>query len=474
MRVIPRSRGSAAPRPYTEFVDDARQFAARQGLLWDIPVGADGIAARESAWDLRVLTNAPNRNALWLRNFSVCARTREAAIQAGWDENGLPRGTVLTEEVQDFMKALVVHRAKQGLDGRGSQDLVRGIRGVFSVTHKAPWELTSQDLARVLDLEDVPPVALYVRNLIRTMNHQALSLHGPLRIEAVAARTRQMLAKLSARKEGQKLPEMRALYELARIVFQEEPQSHQDLIRFAIVRIGILTGLRLGELLMLPDDCLRWETNIDVVSGRPAGEVGGITKSLALRYFGEKRDKTSPDLLVEDVQWVPERFHKAIVEAVELARRATRKLRRILKAQHDEPELYPSSDLRRFKTAEGTPLKTSDMLFLVLYRHRGPLPAHIPADAGVALPHQVTIRQGLGIKTGMSPVSLYMRYSREPDASELAVNSHSLRHLMNTELFRRGVPDTIITEQFGRESIAQSYEYDHRSLNERKRLGAPP
>ena len=45
---------------------------------------------------------------------------------------------------------------------------------------------------------------------------------------------------------------------------------------------------------------------------------------------------------------------------------------------------------------------------------------------------------------------------------------------MNTELFRRGVPDTIITQQFGRESVAQSYEYDHRSLSELLRFVSLP
>jgi hypothetical protein len=41
-----------------------------------------------------------------------------------------------------------------------------------------------------------------------------------------------------------------------------------------------------------------------------------------------------------------------------------------------------------------------------------------------------------------------------------------LRHLQNTELFRLGVADTIISKRFNRRSIAQSYEYDHRSLAE--------
>lgn len=466
MNLIDFGRSTNPPRSYMEFIEDAQHFVAQRGLQWVIPVEPNGIASFESAWDIRDLTKSPKRNAIWLRDFALCSRTREAAVQAGWDVNGLPSGPLLPEVARDFMKALVAHRSKQGLGASGSVDLARGIRALFSVTLKAPWELTSQDFTRLLDLENVPPIALYLRSLIRTMNHHALSPHGPLRLEAVAERTRQMLTKLSERKESQKLPEMRALYELARIVFQEQPDSHQDLIRFALIRIGMLTGLRLGELIMLPEDCLRWQTNIDVVSGRPAGEVGGVSNSLGLRYFGEKREAGSPDLLVEDVQWLPERFHKAIVEAVEQVRKATQRLRTILKAQHARPELHSKSDLRRFKTVEGIHLDTSDMLFLVFYRHKGPLPAYIPDDAAVALPHASTIRQGLGSNIGPNPKSLYDKYSQEPDASEMAVNAHSLRHLMNTELFRRGVPDTIITEQFGRESIAQSYEYDHRSLSE--------
>jgi len=38
---------------------------------------------------------------------------------------------------------------------------------------------------------------------------------------------------------------------------------------------------------------------------------------------------------------------------------------------------------------------------------------------------------------------------------------------MNTEMFRKNVPDTIITHQFGRRTVAQSYEYDHRNLAEK-------
>jgi hypothetical protein len=62
--------------------------------------------------------------------------------------------------------------------------------------------------------------------------------------------------------------------------------------------------------------------------------------------------------------------------------------------------------------------------------------------------------------------SIFMRYGSTDEDRQLTLKSHALRHLQNTELFRLGVADTIITKRFNRRSVAQSYEYDHRSLAE--------
>ena len=62
--------------------------------------------------------------------------------------------------------------------------------------------------------------------------------------------------------------------------------------------------------------------------------------------------------------------------------------------------------------------------------------------------------------------SLFARYGATDEDCRLILNSHALRHLQNTELFRLGVADTIITKRFNRRSVAQSYAYDHRSLAE--------
>lgn len=62
--------------------------------------------------------------------------------------------------------------------------------------------------------------------------------------------------------------------------------------------------------------------------------------------------------------------------------------------------------------------------------------------------------------------SLFMNYGLTDEDRTLSLNTHMLRHLQNTELFRLGIADTIITKRFNRRSVAQSYEYDHRSLAE--------
>ncbi len=73
---------------------------------------------------------------------------------------------------------------------------------------------------------------------------------------------------------------------------------------------------------------------------------------------------------------------------------------------------------------------------------------------------------GLSIGAQKLGETIFAKYGETDDDRALTLESHSLRHLQNTELFRLGVADTIISKRFNRRSVAQSYEYDHRSLAE--------
>ncbi|MGF6743940.1 hypothetical protein [Paraburkholderia atlantica] len=73
---------------------------------------------------------------------------------------------------------------------------------------------------------------------------------------------------------------------------------------------------------------------------------------------------------------------------------------------------------------------------------------------------------GLALGDDKRIPSLFEKYGQTDEDRAMKMESHMLRHLQNTELFRLGVADTIISKRFNRRSIAQSYEYDHRSLAE--------
>jgi hypothetical protein len=73
---------------------------------------------------------------------------------------------------------------------------------------------------------------------------------------------------------------------------------------------------------------------------------------------------------------------------------------------------------------------------------------------------------GLSIGAQKLGETIFAKYGETDADRALTLESHSLRHLQNTELFRLGVADTIISKRFNRRSVVQTYEYDHRSLAE--------
>lgn len=126
-------------------------------------------------------------------------------------------------------------------------------------------------------------------------------------------------------------------------------------------------------------------------------------------------------------------------------------------------------DLAPFTLDNGKKLAPWEMLFLLPKRAVGAgrgdtiLDPTMTFSVGVADP--VLLQATLGDEN-RGTQSLFHIYGQTDEDRKLKLKSHSLRHLQNTELFRLGLADTIITKRFNRRSVAQSYEYDHRSLAE--------
>lgn len=455
-----RKSHGVAPASYADFLRRMRVFVQSKGVCWAILVEKDGGVSREADWDLRRLTGSHERYASRTNGFAINEGLRNAATEAGWAVARLPEGRALSLEVQEFLKALIAYRCRQHIMPRTVRADASIWRKFFSVTRKQPWELNSEDFDRFMELMSWDTETLMSMSVLATIvNENMLSQNVPLAPEVRTKSLIHMAAMLDERRHGEKLPDPRALQELIRIVFQEHPVGHQDRIRFDVIRIFLFTGLRANEVIYLPADCLRWESHVDVVTGSPAGDVGGVSRTLQLRYFGLKREKGRPDVLVEDVQFVPERFQRIVTEAVEDALAATAPLRAALKNRVE-------SGVRRFKTSNGKEITVEDLLFLVIAGGKGDLPAPIPEDADIEVVAESTLYAALSTRKGRKH-TIFTRYGKGDDLGSLMVNPHSLRHLMNTEFFRLNIPDTVITQHFGRTTVAQSYEYDHRSLAER-------
>lgn len=451
---------SLQPGSYRRFIERGQELAAACGLEWQVAFDEHGKIRRDNDWDLRKFTSNNERHASRLTTFSIVEEARSRAIDAGWPEALLPVGFVLGDTIRDFLKAMAVHRASEGIMPRSVRNEISMLRAFFSTTTKFPWQLSSDDIDRYSQL--VPKnshISVTLTMLAKVLNENMLSLHIPIQFGGAKEVHASLSKMLTDRKGAEKLPRFDALHEMVRIVFQEKPEGHQHTIRFGVARLLTLTGLRLNEVILLPADCLRWEEHIDIVTGRPAGEVGGVTRSLRLRYFGEKRQKKGDKALVEDFQIVPERFEELVVSTVSTIIEATRRIRVALASREDPG--------RTFTTAAGKELSVGDFLFIVLLGRQGELPDIIEDESIVEMASTSSFMAFLGEQKKDNKDTLFTKYSRLLNKDQLFIKSHSLRHLMNTELFRQGVPDTIITQHFGRQSVAQSYEYDHRSLSER-------
>ena len=450
-------RHSEPPPHYRSFIEEMQRFATEKGISWDEP----------GQWDVRRLTGGPERIAQNIGNFEVMDATRDSVLKAGVPNSKVPHVGQLPTVAQDFIKAVAVSKAKSGRKSQTVKAYALATRHLMSTTGKMPWELSSEEFERIVSLlGERSKLRELLASVARTINESLLSHNCPIIIRPSVRAVDSPLVSLSERKDGQKLPDSDALFELTRIVFQETPRTHRDLLCFCAIQIMILTGLRVNEVLMLCRDCIIWREYTDVVSGRPAGEVGGITKSMGLRYFREKTKRTATDL-VEGIQWIPERFQMLVQAAVERVGTATETLREIIRAQHLASTDYPGSDLRTFKTIDGSSLDTSHLLFLVETNKPG-VPNLSAGEARVSPLLDTNLTRRLGrSRPHESTRSFFEAYGQTKNAKALSLKSHSLRHLMNTEFFRLNVPDTAITHQFGRLSVAQSYEYDHRTLAER-------
>lgn len=597
---------------YKSFIELGKSLAVSKELRWDFKINCDGYAVDDAGWNLTTCVGDVPPPTYYLRDLGTDSKTL-SIINVERAASGIVplHQCALSSAWQDFIKAAVIEQllVKRNSSGYVYQSIARPLRVMATCVEREPWELTLDDLQYAIRIAKSVQASGKLGDLLAGLvkvildtNHicdagQMYGLLGVQRVQVTSVRSRQTLSedelrtKLEERKRVERLPSRRAFWELVRIVMTERPQSFMDELRFAATRTMIITGLRAGEVTLLPFDWKRERTFVDA-KGQGSGQVGGFSSALMLRHFAEKQQEEESDsrILRESTQAVPEMFRTLLTETLERVACITAPLRETLKMQCEtgrllpwfrEDEVVPFSDIytrlsgnpfwldierdpfineyrkdfdpailrelhkfqaekslgstrkldmaiymfgnrlqkqmragetsMRFRTSTGVPIyDEARMSWNNTYLNVGELEEHIrkmipskmpdllpmTADSGVIQSWQLLFLHpkrslseerndgicdvtryfsisrpdsrlvGIGLGDHDKIPSLFERYGKTKADQESRLESHMLRHLQNTELFRLGVADTIISKRYNRRSVAQSYEYDHRSLAE--------
>jgi len=604
---------------YAEFIATAKNLAEERDLNWKLVYDKQGNVSKDTRWNLTELRGMLPPPVSWLGQVGVDTASFRKLNEI---REGMGQGVLFARPMPphwlDFYQAVLIHQLLLNQTKPASAlQVAASIRRLAPAAEDTPpWGVTPDHIQQaynaVLRSSDSGKQALdfvtVVRNVIdrqkladipalaRFCEPYATKEALAAQKQADVVRDRQnahggrksFRRSLAERKSASKLPDEKAFWELVRIVFTEIPLTFSDAIRFAAFKVQIIMGFRIGEVAMLPLDWKRWRGYLDA-DGRPAGEHGGFSRSLIIRYFAEKQeeDELADGLaLYENIQHVPPMFEEILVETLDHIATITAPLRERLRLQSETgrvfPE-YPDDNLlpawEMYVRMTGNPVFSSEpppaelidryrksydpSLLAEVREHQllgqpamltkfwnNPAQKHIPIrnEAGVRYtsgipwkkafvrvgdvekhirenratklsdtkstrttdgiefyPHDLlflmpirnliegrnnglldtTLYSAIGIldKAPLnislsgkgSGETLFQRYGQTDEDRALTLTSHSLRHLQNTELFRLGVADTMITKKFGRRSVQQSYEYDHRSLHEDIRdIDVPP
>jgi hypothetical protein len=597
---------------YFAFVKIAKDTALARGLTWELPCDAAGKIHKDARWNLSTLVGQ-RQPYHYVSDFGFdpdeLRRLNAVGGQIGSPE--IAPGQ-MSQEWRDLYLAVAVDGVLiRKVKPSSAMVIARSIKRLAAVAGSVPPWMISADHVRqsynacllvgasgkiandcrativaVLDeyhLAEVPSLSQYCIPYETEVLQNAHDVAKEHRYQSNRSSNTQKLRKrLSDRKTAAKLPQESAFWELVRICFTEAPQGFTDVVRFAVLRMLIITGLRVNEIIKLPLDCIRWRDYTDA-DGTPAGLKGGISRALQLRYFAEKKEEEDHAdgglCLYESLQTIPPMFEEIVIETVNQIVSLTMPLRDRLDRQHASGRLLPewqpddlipaydmytmltgnaylssmsefdneldaqyrasfnaelfdpirasqlrgspsfasvekfwsipirarsvplrdaSGNVRRpldWRTtfvrvgdveeyvraytptkmpdlgsavlADGTVVVLRDFLFIIPHRNitearsKGLLDTTRYVSTGPMSSRDIHI-----ILDGQKSVSIFKRYSETGGSILFKILPHELRHLQNTELFRLGVSDAIITKRFGRDSIVQSHVYDHRSLSE--------
>ena len=350
---------------FENYIELGRRIANLRGINWDLGCNTEGYCLQP--WRLNDIIDYSVGPTFSLNNFKIEDKTSEF-LEKKYHNQFPPRlrSSTISMGWRELIKAAVLEQLiiKKRKPSHIIQNIVRPFKVLATCANNVePYDLTADIILEAIEASNAVQKSGKLADLVigvvkSIIDVNFISDKCPL-YPSLSVRRRaiskdrsprfmkaksELLVELESRKNADSLPEKRAFWELTRIVFREKPQSFSDLIRFAIIQLQIFTGFRVGEAVLLPEDCLRTKKYYDV-SGVNVTELGGISEALQIKYFAEKQSKSLVDdqgALYETSKNVFEMFAAPLEKSLRAISKATRPLRATLKKQLDSGRIFPA------------------------------------------------------------------------------------------------------------------------------------
>ena len=231
MTIIRFSDNLGPPESYVRFLAEMKAFVAKRGLCWEIEIQEDGSIRKEHDWDLRVLTGGHRKYSVGLKSFGVDQDVIRRATERGIGQQRLAAGLVLSSNCQDVIKGFVALGALALHTEVSTRDRAAVLRQLLSMISCEPWDISSEHCALFSAMYPDKAIRAMPR-ILTVFNSRLLSRNVPLAVVLDKSIGSSILASLEERQHSEKLPPLKALYELTRIIFHEKPRSHLDEMLF--------------------------------------------------------------------------------------------------------------------------------------------------------------------------------------------------------------------------------------------------
>lgn len=472
----------AARDPLRAFIAKMREATPFGDLSWDEPM-----------WDVTdVLTRSGKRLHISTRNRFWFVEHQESR-----GDERLP----FILPFADFAKAILCARHIRGSQVAGAHMVsLRALRYLYAATKRAgtvnPRNLTHGHFraaeSAALEREKISSAYRIGQRLEEIA--ALIDQHGitPIKIEY-----RSSIPKSSVESISSKMPSQKALDALAHVSGADQYENSVDLILIRIVDLLVATGMRVGEVLTLPESPIV----------RKKGEIG-------LRYWPEKGGEARIRPLASVHRELVERAVVDLNKACAKARRLAKKIEKDVgytRLPPDVPEIMKTSDIEalgldgnglqwlhthgvRFvkrgkfvtvakadveaavsrmydkrpvvRSGDGSS-QTLGQSLLVMFKNE----SHAGRCANRFVPVSVTLMMlanFLGSHDSLGGYSVFKRRNlRDNNGKLLRITTHQFRHWLSTIAKRGGLSEVELARWMGRKRIADNRAYDHRTMQER-------